>query len=365
MGRAPKNRNYPKNSLEDALRLPQKIQDEMGGAAMKRLLLAEGLGVMPSSSNYRDLMSSSYKYGLTDGTERAAEISLTELGKTATQKGAGAARLAALRAAALKPSVFGTFYTNYDNKKLPSSDMLPKILSSEYGVPAEFAAECAALVVKNGEYCGVIRQISGAPFVLLEETDRQPAEPVAAEGIPATRGAQEGQPKGGPAPEGAPPVTAEGAEPPKPDGGVPRAIFIGHGKKKGPLQQLQRILSTFQIPHKIAAEEANLGRPIPQKVKDIMGQCGSAILVFTCDEQFFDKEGGTVWRPSENVVHELGAASYAYEDRVVIFKERGLHSPTNYQSIGYIEFSDEGLEARTPELLKELVGFGLIKITTT
>lgn len=42
-----------------------------------------------------------------------------------------------------------------------------------------------------------------------------------------------------------------------------------------------------------------------------MLQCGSANLIFTCDEKFFDEQGKEVWRPSENVVHELGAASFA------------------------------------------------------
>jgi predicted nucleotide-binding protein len=96
-----------------------------------------------------------------------------------------------------------------------------------------------------------------------------------------------------------------------------------------------------------------------------MLQCGSAILIFTCDEKFFDEEGNEIWRPSENVVHELGAASLLYEDRIVIFKEKGLHFPTNFQSIGYIEFEVDSIDAKTADLLKELIGFGLVKVTPT
>ena len=144
----------------------------------------------------------------------------------------------------------------------------------------------------------------------------------------------------------------------------PLAIFLAHGRKQGPLEKLQQILTSFQIPHKVAVQEANLGRPIPQKVKETMAQCGSAILIFARDEKFLDKEGNEVWRPSENVVYELGAASYAYEDRVVIFKEKGIVFPANFQSIGYIEFEEGSIEAKTAELLKELIGFGLAKLTT-
>jgi hypothetical protein len=40
------------------------------------------------------------------------------------------------------------------------------------------------------------------------------------------------------------------------------------------------------------------------------------------------------------------AASLLYEDRIVIFKEKGLHFPTNYDSIGAIEFEEDGSKPR-------------------
>jgi predicted nucleotide-binding protein len=150
---------------------------------------------------------------------------------------------------------------------------------------------------------------------------------------------------------------------PKPPAEVcPKDIFVGHGKKKGPLDKLCKLLDQFRIPYKVAEGEPNLGRPIPAKVKQTMQQCGSAILIFTKDEKFFDENGIELWRPSENVVHELGAASYAYEDRVVILKEAGIDLPSNFSSIGYIEFEEGAIESKTADLLKELIGFGLVKI---
>jgi hypothetical protein len=41
-------RNFPKHTLAGALVLPQKIQDEMGGKPMNRLLLADALGLSVS-----------------------------------------------------------------------------------------------------------------------------------------------------------------------------------------------------------------------------------------------------------------------------------------------------------------------------
>src|SRR5690242_12044973 len=89
-------RNFPTNTLKSALAVAQKIADERGGKPLKRLLLADSLGLTPSSSNFKTLLSSAFKYGLTDGTEKASEITLTPLGVDATQTQDAAKRLRAL-----------------------------------------------------------------------------------------------------------------------------------------------------------------------------------------------------------------------------------------------------------------------------
>jgi hypothetical protein len=112
-------RNFPQHTLEESIAVAQKITDERGGKPFKRLLLSEALGIKPGSSNLKMLLSSSYKYGLTDGTEKASEISLTELGKKATATTDPVARIAARRQAALKPELFSQFFNDYRDKKLP------------------------------------------------------------------------------------------------------------------------------------------------------------------------------------------------------------------------------------------------------
>ena len=108
------NRPYPTHILEDVLPIPQKIQDEMAGRPMKRLLLADALGIKPASSNFKSLLSSSQRYGLTDGTEKATEVKPTAIGSGVGSRDAGTRR-AALLQAAMKPDVFRRFYETYDN----------------------------------------------------------------------------------------------------------------------------------------------------------------------------------------------------------------------------------------------------------
>ncbi len=358
-----KTRNFPKHNLEQALVVAQKIQDEMGGKPMNRLLLADALGLSPSSSNFRDILSSSFKYGLTDGTERAVLVILTEKGIGSSGSDPGK-RLASSRAAALMSPVFGQFFGDYANKKVPSSEMLPKVLHTSYNVPSELTAECASLIEQNGAFVKIIRQIGGSAHVLLDAESSDPDLNSDLEQVLQIDGGTAKPPLTSSLnPNGPAEMDRISSTDPAPGGHKP--IFVAHGKNKVPLQQLQALLSTFQIPHKVVVDEANLGRPISQKVRDTLQECGSAILIFTRDEQFTDKAGVDIWRPSENVVYELGATSYLYGDRIVIFKEKGIHFPTNFQNIGYIEFESNDIQARTADLLKELIGFGLVRVTPT
>lgn len=143
-----------------------------------------------------------------------------------------------------------------------------------------------------------------------------------------------------------------------------QGIFIAHGKNKKPLDQLKKILDQFKIRYRVAIDEPNLGRPISGKVREIMKACNCAILIFTADEEFRDSEGQVIWRPSENVVYELGATGYLYDNRVVIIKEDTVTFPSNFRDLGYIAFEKDQLEAKTMDILKELIGFGIVKVST-
>jgi predicted nucleotide-binding protein len=150
----------------------------------------------------------------------------------------------------------------------------------------------------------------------------------------------------------------------KSDKPLGQAIFVAHGKNKRPLEQLKKILDQFRVPYRVAIDEPNLGRPIGAKVKETMEACNCAVLIFTADEQFQKLDGSTIWRPSENVVYELGASGYLYSNRIVIVKEDSVEFPANFRDLGYISFEKDNLEAKSMDVLRELIGFGIIKITT-
>ncbi len=98
-----------------------------------------------------------------------------------------------------------------------------------------------------------------------------------------------------------------------------------------------------------------------------MQECSAGIFVFTKDEQFFKQEKGSeeyieIWRPSENAVYELGAASILYETKIIILKEDGVVFPSDFSDLGYITFAKGEIKSKALEILKELVGLGLVKV---
>ena len=119
---------------------------------------------------------------------------------------------------------------------------------------------------KNGRFVEIIREIGGSPHVLLEADVAKLGQEDA-----STDSEEEGQQVDNEAPANTtePPPPAEPrltSNPPTGQHSQPhKPIFVAHGKNKAPLQQLQALLTSFQIPHKVVLDEANLGRPISQR----------------------------------------------------------------------------------------------------
>jgi len=146
-----------------------------------------------------------------------------------------------------------------------------------------------------------------------------------------------------------------------------KKVFIAHGKSREPLQQLKAVLDKFKVQYAVAVEEPNKGRPISLKLAQLMREeCSSAIFIFTADERFERRDDNgevvEVWRPSENVVYELGAASVLYDSRIVVFKERSVSFPSDFNDLGYIEFDKDDLGRETAALFSELVGLDILEV---
>jgi predicted nucleotide-binding protein len=358
-----KNRNYPPLGLADALRVPRAIQDHASGMNVSRLTLAEMLNVSPASSVFRELVASARFYGLTSGGINAEEFGLTPLGNEATG-GDEVAQVSAYKRAVLNVAPYKAFFQTFNARKVPSATAFKEFLIKNADVPAERAEECVECILADARTAGLVRAMKGgALYVDLSGTPTVSAED------------EQGEPVGPDVPDAAEleAVREETETPrtetptaPAPDG-KPKKVFIAHGKNRTPLDQLKNALDTFKVRYAVAIDEPNAGRPISRKVATLMrDECSSGIFIFTADERFVrenaDGETEEVWRPTENVVFELGAASILYENRIVIFKEKGVSFPSDFSDLGYIEFERDQLVAELGSLFKELVGLDILEV---
>ena len=357
MPRGP-SRPYPVLSVTETAKLADTIRNNNAGRPMNRILLAQPLNRKPGSSDFRDLIAVSAKYGFTEGNFHSETIELTELGEQLTKPRSESERLDALRKGMRNIPFFETLLQHYNNNRLPTGEFLKNALEREpFNVPAEWSEEGANVFIDNGKALGFIRDVGGAPYVILEAGP--PAEPLVASLPKIEQSSQlpteELQEKAAAEKPPLPPVE----ERPSPS---QLQFFIAHGHDKEALQQLQRILGELGIPYVVAVEEANAGRPISQKVKDLIDACSAGIFIFSADEEFSDKQGNPVFRPRENVIYELGAASYRYGRRIVVFKEKGVAFPSDFRDLGYIEFEKGQLAGKTMDLLKELIALKAVRL---
>jgi len=345
--------DVPMFSLNEALKIPSTIYENYAGHSTSPLNVAKAIKLLPNSSQFRMLCGSAAAYGLTDGGWNAKEIVIQPLAKRILTPLTEGDDLVAKKEAALKPRIIGEFLRRYDKSPLPKHDIALNVLI-EMGVPRERVQSTYQMILDTAQAVGIIKEIKDKSFVDLT-------------GLPAFA-EPEKTGKTAVVEETQPPIDTQ-AEARAALAGAPKrtlgqGIFIGHGKNKVPLDQLKKILDQFKVPYKVAIDEPNLGRPISAKVKQIMELCNCAILIFTGDDELLDKDGKSVRRPSENVIHELGASSYLYENRIVLLKEEGVQFASNFSDLGHISFAKDQLEAKSMDLIKELIGFGILKIST-
>lgn len=345
--------DFPKHSLEEALRVPKALEDSNGGQPLPPVELAIALDTSPGSSVLRVILSSSIKYGLSSGSFNQERVALEELGRNIVEPTSEEGRQRSIVAAALNPPTFRLIFEYFKGKKIPEPTFFQNTVVREFQVPKEQAEICVNIFIANMEYCGLLRTASTGRWLTTEGVPQQPLESDASSDTNASSSEEEYKPAGAATGKETTPSTIR----------LGQAIFLGHGKNRKPLDQLKQILDEYKIPYKIAVDEPNKFRPISQKVSETMHECGAAILIFTADAEFKDSEGNVIWRPSENVIYELGAASVLYGKKIIIFKEDSVHFPSNFQDIGYINFEKDALSAKAIDLFRELISFGLIKVT--
>jgi len=357
-------RPFPAASLKEAAQLARAIREVNPSGFANRVLVAGKLGRTPASSAFRSLISAANRYGFVEGNYNTESLQLTQLGLSLAKPTNPGEELGALRRGFENVPLFVALLTHYTNGKLPSAEFMKNTLErSPFDLPAAYSEEAAAAFVQNSREVGYIRDLNGTEYVISDA-----GAPVQEEaGVSDERPVEQARPHPSPsvAASGGPAeATLRHVTPLLPAAAAKQKLqfFIAHGRTKGPVVKLQRILEQFNIPYIVAEEEPHEGRPISQKIRDTMESCTAAIFVFTPDEVLYNEKGEELYRPRENVIFELGAASLLYGRKIVIFKEKSVKFASDFQDLAYIEFEGDDVEAKSIELLRELIALGAVKL---
>ena len=148
-------RNYPRRTLEAALRVPTAIATHNGGNPWKTSEVAKALGVGASSGNFFYLTSAAQHYGLTEGTRETAQVTLTDLGRRAVYPSSASEEAAAKRTAFLNVDLFRRVLEHFGGNQLPEQRFLSNILRETFSVPEDQQDEFVDIFQKNCKFLGI------------------------------------------------------------------------------------------------------------------------------------------------------------------------------------------------------------------
>jgi len=360
---------FPHNSLKEALKIPTAIWEKGAGNpfALQDIAnyttTATGSSYSPTSSSFAELVRSANRYGLVEGSFQqkvTSTLSLSTLGRSIVAPTATDDVNMSLRTALETPEVFRKFLEALHGRVIPPEQICINTLIQDYHVRREDAKICYDVLMQNIKELNLAKDSQGKLYLRLDDLSAttQAINPTVEGEVMSVEEEQGPGVIGGETP-------TEEAQSPQEEKQVLKQIFVAHGKNKKPLEQVVKILQDYGIPHTVAVEEANRGRPVSVKVAEEMKKCAAGIFIFTADEKTTDSEGREVWRPSDNVVYELGAGSVLYGNKIVIFREEGVDFASDFKEIGYIPFETNRLDAKGLDLMKELQSLGIIKFFVT
>lgn len=330
-----KQRPFPRDTLEKALKIAGTIQDQNNGEPMKRIFVADHLKIKPESSNFRYLVSSSHRYGLTKGGAQAEYLSLTPLGESIAKIKDERQKIPFLQEALQKVKVFKDFYQRYRDARLPSDDYAKNLLKDEFKVPEEHLDECLNLIITNGRFTEIIQDVAGAPRVVFERAPSIPSE----EKIEKKEKAEVEE------------KFEEIEEKEIPEEVKKPRVFISHSKNKKIVKQIKQILDFGQFENVIAEERETTAIPIPEKVFGLMRNCDCAIINVSADEQE-KREDGT-YGINQNVLIEIGAAFLMYNKKVILLVDKRIELPSNLQGLYRCEYKGDELTFNTAMKLQK------------
>lgn len=152
-------RPYPRETLEEALKIPLAIREKNGGNPWPPAEVAAALERSERTPIFFYLTTASRDYGLTTGTRDSDEIALTGLGRQLAYAETPEEEIATRRKAFLSVEVFRKVLDYYKGSNLPEMKYLQNTLEGKFALDPSVHQEFADIFRKNCEYLKITEGI--------------------------------------------------------------------------------------------------------------------------------------------------------------------------------------------------------------
>jgi hypothetical protein len=142
-------RPYPRETLEEALRVPFALKNKNGGNPWPPADVAAAVGLSPKTPTFFYLAAASREFGLTDGGRDSKLIALTELGRDVVYAANKDDEETKLREALLRIEIFRKVLDYFKSSQLPEMQYLSNTLVREFQLDPSLHEEFARLFREN------------------------------------------------------------------------------------------------------------------------------------------------------------------------------------------------------------------------
>jgi hypothetical protein len=161
---------FPKKSLLEALAVSRAIWGKNLAMPTEIGDLAQLLTISAISADFRDLLDSSQKYGLTEGDwkeDSRTEISLSTLGLSLFAPPPGDELKSMILGALQKPPIFRDFYDSVDGRLIPKASRFRDTLIRRYKLSERDAELCRLVIAQNIMDFGMFQETGEPGFLYL------------------------------------------------------------------------------------------------------------------------------------------------------------------------------------------------------
>jgi len=345
--------DVPSFSLERAIRIPRAIGENYGYKPATPLQVAKALEVAPTTGGFKMLTGAAIAYGLTSGGYNADNISITPLGLRIVRPTAENDDVLAKREALLKPRVIREFLTRYSGAPIPKDTIAHNVLM-EMGVPQDRTDDVFKLILEGAEAVGFLQTIKDRKYVDLGNTrlhdeagNGEKDESNAENAGSAMRYAAPSGQVASPAASTAPPTGSKDER--------ARKVFITHGKNKGFIEPIRKLLAFGELEAVVADDHQTVSQLVPDKVMGDMRACGAAIIHVEDERRLLDQSAKEHVVLNPNVLIEIGAAMALYAKRFILVVKEGVELPSNLQGLYQVRYTGDSLDGTATIRLLEAI----------